>query len=409
MIWANFIHIYQPPTQKQEIVEKVADESYKKIVEIFGRYPDSKITLNISSVLTEQLQRYGLTDIIDKLEDLAKNGQIEFTGSAKYHPILPLIDQKEAVRQIELNEKTNREIIGNVYKPVGFFPPEMCYSRKIADIVESLGYKWIIMDEIGYNGKIGQVSKDVICSLAQSDLNIFFKERKFSSGLTYGRFLNGEDFEKALAGEIGAESYLLTGTDGEIYGHHRKGQEKLLEDIFESKKILTSKISELIDRFRKRQETEPLPSSWSTWEDEMAADIPYPQWKFPGNTIHEKQWALAQLAVEAIQRAESKGKLSPESESRRSLDEGLHSDQWWWASCRPWWDVGMIREGTLRLLNAVKSASNSAEPGTVEKAQRLADGIKRRAERLHETGDAKRLQNEYMETHKDVTTLLTFG
>lgn len=69
----------------------------------------------------------------------------------------------------------------------------------------------------------------------------------------------------------------------------------------------------------------------------------------------------------------------------------------------------MIREGTLRLLSAVKSAGNSVEPGTVKKAQRLADGIIRRAERLHETGDAKRLQNEYMETHKDVTTLLTFG
>ncbi len=409
MIWANFIHIYQPPTQKQEIIEKVADESYRKIVDVFGRHPDSKITLNISSVLTEQLQKYGLTDILDKLEDLAKNGQIEFTGSAKYHPILPLIDQKEAVRQIELNEKTNREIIGNVYKPVGFFPPEMCYNRKVADIVESRGYKWIIMDEIGYSGKLGQTSKRVIYKLVKSDLRVFFKERKFSSGLTYGRFLEGEVFEKALAAEADTESYLLTGTDGEIYGHHRKGQEKLLDEIFRSKKVSTCTVSELIDRFGERSEVEPLPSSWSTWEDEMAADIPYPQWKFPGNMMHALQWKLAKLIVDTIQRAESSGKFSPESESRRSLDEGLHSDQWWWASCRPWWDVGMIREGTLKLLSAVKNAGNSVEPQTVEKAQRLADSILRHAEKLHATGDAKRLQNEYMETHKDVTTLLTFG
>jgi len=365
--------------------------------------------LNISSVLTEQLHRYGLTDIIDTLDDLAQRRQVEFTGSAKYHPILPLIHEKEVVRQIKLNEKTNKEIIGNVYKPVGFFPPEMCYSRKVAEIVESFGYKWILMDEIGYNGKLGQTSQNVIYKLVKSDLNIFFKERRFSSGLTYGRFLAGQDFEKALTREIDAEAYLLTGTDGEIYGHHRKGQEKLLDDIFGSKKISTSTISELVERFSQRQEVEPLPSSWSTWEDEMTANIPYPQWKFPGNNIHARQWRLAQLAVNVIQSAELEGTVNPESEPRRTLDEGLHSDQWWWASCRPWWDIGMIREGALKLLGAIKLARGSVQPRTVEKAERLANSLIRLAEKLHATSDAKRLQNEYLETHKEVTTLLTFG
>lgn len=409
MIWANFIHVYQPPTQKREIVEKVAGESYRKIVDILERYPESKMTVNISSALTEQLYRYGLTDIIDHLGDLAENGQVEFTGSAKYHPILPLIPEEEATRQIKLNEKTNREIIGNSYKPVGFFPPEMCYSRRVAEVVENLGYEWIIMDEIGYNGKLNQTSRNVIHRLAKSHLNIFFKERRYSSGLTYGRFLDGESFEKTMLGEIDSKSYLLTGTDGEIYGHHRKGQERLLEDIFRSKKIVTSTISELIDRFAKREEVEPLPSSWSTWEDEIAADIPYPQWNFPGNAIHEKQWELAQLVVKTIQRAESNGVLNWESEQRITLDAGLHSDQWWWASCRPWWDVGMIKAGALELLSAIKGVREFAEPRVAEKAERLVNEIIGYAEKLHASGDAKRLQDEYLETHKEITTLLTFG
>lgn len=403
MFWANFVHIYQPPTQKREIVEKVAEESYRKILDILTRYPEAKLTMNISSVLTEQLQRYGLTDIIDKLEDLSNHGQIEFTGSAKYHPILPLIPEDEIRRQIRLNEETNRRIIGNAYNPIGFFPPEMCYARKVADVVESLGYRWIIMDEIGYNGRLMQASPSMIYRVQDLDLKVFFKERKFSSALTYGRFNAGKDFARAkeVEGKTSQDEYLLTGTDGEIYGHHRKGQERLLEDIFKTKQFRTLTISELLDNFDRTRNVEPLPCSWSTWEDELTAEIPFPQWKFPGHAIHELQWSLVEFAIDAVNTAEEQGTLTPEK--RQALDEGLHSDQFWWASCRPWWDVGMIRKGALKLLGATKNSKYH------QKARQLANQIVEKAEKLQTNGDAKRLQKEYMETHKEVTSLLAFG
>ncbi len=401
MFWANFLHIYQPPTQKREIVEKVAEESYRKILDILWRYPEAKLTLNISSVLTEQLQKYGLTDIIDRLEDLSKRDQIEFTGSAKYHPILPLIPEEEINRQIRLNEDTNRDIIGRSYQPTGFFPPEMCYRREIANIAKDLGYSWIIIDEIGYNGKLAQVSPGTIYTLPQSGLTIFFKERRFSSALTYGRFGAGAEFEKALKSQTAKDQFLLTGTDGEIYGHHRKGQEKLLEDIFRTKQLKTLTISELPEHFHERCEVEALPCSWSTWEDELAADIPFPQWRFPGNEIHGLQWQLAQAAMKAVHSLEKQN--TPCEKQRRALDEGLHSDQFWWASCRPWWDVGMIRAGALKLLEATKGSDDYRD------AEQLVDLVIEKSEMLHASGDAKRLQKEYLETHKEVTSLLAFG
>ena len=60
LVWANFLHIYQPPTQTREIVEKVTDECYRKLVAILQRHPEAKVTLNINASLTEQLDRYGL-------------------------------------------------------------------------------------------------------------------------------------------------------------------------------------------------------------------------------------------------------------------------------------------------------------------------------------------------------------
>src|SRR3989304_2888458 len=132
MYWANFLHIYQPPTQTEEITRRVTDECYRKLVAILRRYPTARLTLNINACLTEQLDRYGLHDVIDGLKDLADRGQIEFTGSAMYPPILPLIPPPEMRRQIELNTEVNRTYFGPAYRPQGLFPPEMCYSFEVA-------------------------------------------------------------------------------------------------------------------------------------------------------------------------------------------------------------------------------------------------------------------------------------
>ena len=141
MYWSNFLHIYQPPTQTEDIVVKVTNESYREIIQVLEAHPHSKITLNINAVLTEQLSRYGLNDVIFSLRRLAENGQIEFTGSAIYHPVLPLIPKEEMIRQIKLNTEVNRRYFGDIYNPKGFFPPEMCYSYEVAQVVANLGFR----------------------------------------------------------------------------------------------------------------------------------------------------------------------------------------------------------------------------------------------------------------------------
>src|SRR5207247_6121356 len=110
--WANFLHIYQPPTQIREITEKVTRESYRPIVQLLLAHPRGRITLNINGVLTEQLARWGGEDVLAALRTLAERGQIEFTGSAKFHPILPLLPDAEIARQLHLNEQANRAPFG---------------------------------------------------------------------------------------------------------------------------------------------------------------------------------------------------------------------------------------------------------------------------------------------------------
>lgn len=408
MYWSNFLHIYQPPTQTEAIVRKVTDESYRKLVRVLKAYPSAKITLNINACLTEQLARYGLTDVIDGLRDLAERGQIEFTGSAMFHPILPLIPREEIVRQIELNTAVNRRYFGDIYRPEGFFPPEMCYSAAVAEVVRAMGFRWIIVDEVAYNGKLGSVGDDFLYRIqGLDDFHVFFKERPFSAGITYGAFAEAKPFLQALDDRLERKSYLLTGTDGEVYGHHRPGQEKLLEEIFARGEPQTCTISDLIPLFPTKETVDPLPSSWSTWEDEMARGIPYPQWHYPGNDIHTLQWELCNLAIATVESV-APG-VEGYEEAHHLLDEGLHSCQYWWASCRPWWDVGMIEAGAAKLAQSVHELKDVVEWGTVVAAERLKDEISAKAREWHATGKAQDLKQEYLREHQEVSSQLTFG
>jgi len=408
MYWSNFLHIYQPPTQTEEIVRKVTDESYRKLVRVLRQRPEGKITLNINAVLTEQLARYGLDDVIQGLRELAEQGQIEFTGSAMYHPILPLIPKDEVIRQIKLNSDVNQRYFGEVYKPAGFFPPEMCYSYEVAQTVAELGFRWIIVDELSLNGKIGSVEYDRLYKVAElGDFLVFFKERPLSAGITYGSYPTAAPFLAALKGGLEGHSYLLTGTDGEVYGHHRPGQERLLSEVFGREIPKSCTISELIEHFAQADTVNPLPSSWSTWEDEMAQGIPYPQWQYPGHELHELQWQLTNLVLHTIKEAPPRTPGFPKA--RRLLDEGLHSCQYWWASCRPWWSVEMIEGGAQKLYQAVESLGNATDGPTREEANRLFQAVVNKAKEWQKSGEAQRLKQKYNEGHPEVSTELTFG
>lgn len=407
MFWANFVHIYQPPTQTEDIVRKVANESYRKLITVLEAFPQAKLTLNITGCLTDQLYRYGLSDIIDGIGRLAERGQIELTGTAMFHPILPLIPTDEVRRQIELNAINNRRYFGDVFDPAGFFPPEMCYSFEVANIVASMGYRWIIMDEIGFDGQLGHVKNTVVYELSGlKGFNVFFSNRRFSAGLTYGSFPTAAQFTGALGNLLNRPVYLLTATDGEIYGHHRPGQEELLRGIYARGSPTTVVLSELLDLFRDREPTSPRPSSWSTWEDELTRAIPYPQWSDPDNDIHRLQWELTYLAIEALELLPSDSAEFPEA--RAILDRALHSCQYWWASCRPWWNISMIERGANLLFRVLAQIAPYVPTDKVTRARELADGIVAEAQEWQTSGKARRVQQQYLREHPQVASLLTF-
>lgn len=391
-IWANLLHIYQPPRQKREITQKVAKESYLRIIEILKKRPKVKISLNINASLTEQLPAAGLSSMLDELTTLARRGQIEFTGSAKYHVILALLPEKEIIRQIELNNQTNKKFFGKVWRPTGFFIPELCYSKKVARVVKKLGFKWIVLDEIAYNGKFNKVKFEKKYLIKGLNFPVFFRNTRISNLFFTAEAKTVDDFFNILKKDGRSEKYLLTALDGENLGHHQKEMDELYEQLLETQKFQTVNFSDLLAIYKKNQIVEPKNSSWSSREEDIKRKVYYPLWKNPKNEIHQKQWQLTNLAIREINLHQKDPNFRA---ARKKLDQALHSDQYWWASANPWWSVEIIENGARMLLDVLLNLKKIS-PGTLEKAKNLYQQISTTARLWQTTSRAQKIKEAYL-------------
>jgi len=362
MIWANFLHIYQPPTQKEYWVKKIANESYRKLLKGLAKNPQAKVTLNINAVLIELFDKFKCQDVIADIKKLAERGQIELTASAKYHPFLPLMPKEEIIRQIKLNTETNKKYFGQVYKPQGFFPPEMAFNKKVGEVVAQLGYKWLILDELAFSGKIKDINWSKIYNLkGYDDFFVFFREREASFRILSAEIgmsvFSGNMLIQLLGDRVNKNEYLITAMDGETFGHHRPGLEDLLFDLYQTKELKPVTISELPKLFKQRQIIEPRSSSWALMKKDVEQNTPFSRWQDKNNEIHTMQWQLTELALKSIKLLKTSDKNF--TRIRHDLDRAIHSDQYWWASAMPWWSIEMIEAGAKDLKDVVLETPTS--------------------------------------------------
>lgn len=366
MYWVNFLHIYQPPNQKPYWVKKIANESYRKLTKGFLADPNAKATININAGLTELFDKHGCRDIIGDLRVLAERGQIEFTSSGKYHPFFPLLPESEIIRQIKLNDETNKKYFGEAYKPKGLFPPEMGYNKNVAKIAQKLGFEWIIIDELGFSSEIGQMDRQTIYNIKDAaEVQIFFRQREMSFRILSAE-ASIEIFAPSmmidlLSKKFSPQDYIVTAMDGETFGHHRPGLEDLLFGMYKEPSIKSVLLSDISSIFSKHQTAAPRDSTWALMKRDIERDTPYSRWFNPENPIHVMQWDLANLAIKAVKRLPENNTAYPIV--RNELDRALHSDQFWWASAMPWWSIEMIERGAKELKDVIEHcpASKKAE------------------------------------------------
>lgn len=406
--WAPLLHFYQPPTQIPSVLERICDESYRPLIRVFEEYPHAKVTVNINGSLTEMLRDHGQMDVIEGLRNLARRGQLEFTGSGKYHPILPLVSEDEMRRQIVLNRKTNGHFFGDTYEPAGFFPPELAYSREIARPIIETGHRWLLISGVACPVEwpmnvIHQVRVD------EGEIAVLFRD-DFLSNLISFQSCTGEEFLQHLRNLAGKrrDIYVITAMDAETFGHHIEDWETTflaevyealqpdrlavpgvqqakdlavqhrgllqMREVTETGEIRVARIGDLLEVFPIGEAIEPKNASWSTSAEDIRVGNPYPLWKDKDSLIHRLQWQHTGICVDLVKTAWSvpHNDFSKHfaSIARALLDKALHSCQFWWASKRPMWDVNMVHKGLLEqqevILNAYKAINSSAASDAVK-------------------------------------------
>lgn len=363
--WINFLHIYQPPYQEPWLVQKISKESYWPLVNALKKNKAAKITLNFSGCLLEHLYSIGEEKLIEEFKNLVANKQIELVGSARYHPILPLLPTNEIERQIDLNDQILKQAFNQYYQPTGFFLPEMAYSLRVAKIIKKLGYKWLILDEIAYKGKIGLVDYSKKYKIKNLGLKIIFRNRSLSNTFPPQTILN-------YTKKSNPPTYLISATDGEMYGHHHNDWTNLFEKSLTHPQIKTLTISQYLAALPEKAEIiNPLNSSWETTPRELEQKIPFALWQDAKNKIHQNLWELRKIAIRAISKSKETGVNY--DWARHHLDRGLSSCAWWWAAGRKvgvfnfvTWNPDTIEKGLKELISSIRSLETVSQKTKLE-------------------------------------------
>lgn len=395
MLWAIFLHFYQPPNQQPEILEAVVSQSYRPILKICQKNSTAKITVNIDGCLIDQLLKAGFSDVISELKNLAAKGQVELVSSVKYHAFLPLIPEAEIIRRVKASLSTLKANFDLNRQPQGFFPPELAVNAKIVKIVKKLGFSYLLADETSLGNPIS--NRDSAGLYEEEGLAIFFANRQISSELRGNYYL---DFEK-LTAFITHQGfpYLVTANDAEVFGHHYPRREEILAKIIEEQgknwELVT--LTELLGKIKKTVKIRLGPGSWETTPQDLKNGLPFPLWHNPDNLIQKLYWQLGWLAISCFNRMSSGEKSDPGLVWRSAgehLNRGLASCHLFWASCRPWWNPDMIVAGATELVRVVRSL---AEAPLVEKkkAEDLYVRIIKTAWDWHWSGEAKRRIDEF--------------
>lgn len=380
MKYVNFLfHIYQPPTQSPEVVDRIVAECYQPLSELFLEFSDLRFTLNITYSLVELLKD-PYPAVLANIRRAHAAGALELTATGAYHPIFPLIPEDEVRRQLQINHDGNRRDLMPAFAPEGVFPPEMAFDGHLATILGEEGYRWTVVDDgiLGYYDR--PIPYDWIYTFA--GIGVFLRSNHWSNQFAKGheRWSHGADaFDDLCQGMhiwMGDnDGYLIIAADGETFGHHHKTRgTPFLRDLFTAfrdhqDEIRLAHLSSIFDNpaFTKRRGFIP-PGSWSFDAADIAHDDFFSWWKAKGNARHQLQWELAELVLDQVNRQGSDTPL------RRDMDRALYSCPFWWAS---FWkfhpdSVGEIYKGAFLLMEILQRATAIREDQqTLERGERL--------------------------------------
>jgi len=143
----NFIfllHFHQPFGQLKWIMERIFENSYLLLLDIFKKYSDLKFTVHISGPLLLYFIK-NHSDFLEELFKLSDIGSIEFVAGSIGEAVLPIIPVEDRIRQIKRYLDLFEEISG--FKPRGLWLPERIWEPHLPSLLYETGIEYVFVDD----------------------------------------------------------------------------------------------------------------------------------------------------------------------------------------------------------------------------------------------------------------------
>ena len=135
---------YNSPQNNERIFRKVADKSYRPMLNLLERnlkkHPDFKVSFSITGTWLEQAEAW-VPELIEQIRRMVATGQVEIVGETYYHSLSFFYNVDEFAEQVQMHAAKIKELFG--VTPQVFRNTELAYNNDLAAWAEKAGYKGI--------------------------------------------------------------------------------------------------------------------------------------------------------------------------------------------------------------------------------------------------------------------------
>jgi hypothetical protein len=138
------IHFHQPTGQLKKIHERVFENSYKLLTDVFKEFSDLKFTIHVSGPLLLYASEH-YPDWVSELAKLADYGVAEILGGSLGEAILPILPSGDRDLQLREYARLVERLLG--VKPRGMWLPERVWEPDLVGYLARNGVEYVLVDD----------------------------------------------------------------------------------------------------------------------------------------------------------------------------------------------------------------------------------------------------------------------
>lgn len=277
---------YEDRASNERILKKVAEKSYlptnARLLHLLRSNPDFKLSLSLSGIVVEQMQRWS-PKALKSFQELVATGQVEILEETYHHSLAFFYSRAEFEMQVRMHREKIQEVFGQT--PRVFRNTELAYNNDLAKWADQAGYKGILTE--GWDPVLDWRSPNFVYRPAGTDnIRLLMKNYKLSDDIAF-RFgdrewaewpLTADKFSHWMSEQKDATNFNLF-MDYETFGEHQWEEsgvfdflEALPGEWLKTEDHTFMTVSEAIDSFEPVGEIDvPQIITWADTERDLSA------------------------------------------------------------------------------------------------------------------------------------------